>query len=83
MQKLKIPENESFLNKLGIFSFKESSNKKEDIKMEIQDSIMNRSDIFTFSIKSELGSKSTLLNASKSTNFTFKLIIFLKKTWKD
>ena len=68
-----IPEMESFLNKLGIYSFKGSSNKKEDIKMEIQDLIMDRSDIFTFSIKSELGSKATLLNASKSTNFTFKI----------
>ena len=68
-----IPDMESFLNKLGIYSFKGSSNKKEDIKMEIQDLIMDRSDIFTFSIKSELGSKATLLNASKSTNFTFKI----------
>ena len=68
-----IPEMESFLNKLGIYSFKGSSKKKEDIKMEIQDLIIDRSDIFTFSIKSELGSKATLLNASKSTNFTFKI----------
>lgn len=68
-----IPQMENFLNKIGITSFKGSSSKKEDIKMEILDLLFNTAKILTFSVKSELGSKATILNASHATNFTFKL----------
>ena len=63
----------NFLNEIGITSFKGSSAKKEDLKMEIFDIVLDTSDVVTFSIKSELGSKPTLLNASKLTNFTFEV----------
>ncbi len=68
-----VPIMKNFLNDIGIVNFKGSSAKKEDIKMEIFDRVLDKSDILTFSIKSELGSKPTLLNASKLTNFTFKV----------
>lgn len=68
-----IIELENFLLKLGITNFKGSSKKKEDIKMEILDLYINSPATLTFSIKSELGSKPTILNASKSTNFLFEI----------
>jgi hypothetical protein len=68
-----VPIMKNFLNDIGIDNFKGSSAKKEDIKMEIFDSEMDKSDILTFSVKSELGSKPTILNASKLTNFTFEI----------
>lgn len=69
----KIPILENFLKNIGIVNFKGSSAKKEDIKMEIKDVYLDKEDILTFSIKSELGSKPTLLNASKATNFLYKI----------
>lgn len=68
-----IPIMETFLKELGIINFKGSSKKKEDIKMEIFDNNLEKSDILTFSIKSEIGNKPSLLNASKLTNFTYKV----------
>lgn len=68
-----VPIMKDFLNDIGIINFKGSSTKKEDIKMEIFDEVLDKSDILTFSIKSELGSKPTILNASHLTNFTFEV----------
>ena len=68
-----VPIMKNFLNDIGIITFKSSSAKKEDIKMELFDLILDKSDILTFSIKSEIGSKPTLLNASGLTNFTFEV----------
>lgn len=68
-----VPILEEFLKKIGITNFKANSTKKEDIKMEILDVKLNKPEILTFSIKSELGGKPTLLNASKLTNFRFRL----------
>lgn len=68
-----IPVLKDFLNQIGIEKFKSSSNKKEDIKMEILDWFINQGKILNFSIKSEIGNKPTILNASKSTNFLFRL----------
>lgn len=43
------------------------------IVIEIKDLKTNLSKEFSFSIKSELGNKPTILNASKATNFIFKI----------
>lgn len=68
-----IPEMENFLKKIGISNFKGSSNKKEDIKLELEDTIENRKETLTFSIKSRICANPTILNASKSTNFIYKI----------
>ena len=68
-----VPVMKDFLNNIGIIAFKSSSTKKEDIKMEMFDLILDKSEILTFTVKSEIGSKPTLLNASRSTNFTFEV----------
>lgn len=68
-----IPVLENFLNGLEIINFKASSQDKPDLNMEIVDLDNNISKEFTFSVKSELGSKATILNASKATNFIYKL----------
>lgn len=68
-----VPLMKNFLNEIGIDNFKASSTKKEDIKMEIFDIELDKEDILTFSIKSEIGGKPTLLNASTSTNFTYEI----------
>ncbi len=68
-----IPYLENFLNQLGMVKFKSSSKNKDDIKLEILDQYINQPKTLTFSIKSELGSPPTLLNASQSTNFLFNI----------
>lgn len=40
----------------------------------VHDIMCGRDDTFGFSIKSQLGSPSTLFNASGATNFTYKVI---------
>ena len=44
-----------------------------DIVLMVHDIMCGRDDTFGFSIKSQLGSPSTLFNASGTTNFTYKL----------
>lgn len=68
-----VPVLQTFLNEIGIDNFKGSSTKKEDIKLEILDFKLNEPKTLTFTIKSHLGSKPTLLNASNLTNFLFKI----------
>lgn len=68
-----IPILKNFLNEIGIKNFKGSSTKKEDIKLEIMDLDLETAQILTFTIKSYLGAKPTLLNASNLTNFLFKI----------
>ncbi|MCD7781541.1 MAG: HpaII family restriction endonuclease [Methanosphaera sp.] len=62
-----------FLKKIGITKIKSSSRSKKDIKLELTDPYLNETMIYLFNIKSDLGSKPTLLNASSSTNFVYKL----------
>lgn len=68
-----VPILKEFLNEIGIRNFKGSSTKKEDIKMEILDLDLNIPKILNFTIKSYLGNKPTLFNASTATNFLFKI----------
>ncbi len=67
-------EIEGFLEKIKIRSIKSPSKKKEDITLIVHDFRTGLKPKLAFSIKSMLGSASTLLNASKSTNFIYKLI---------
>lgn len=68
-----IPEIEEFMNEINCISLKASSSAKTDITIVIHDQKTNQEPILGFSIKSQLGSPSTLLNAGKTTNFIFEL----------
>ena len=68
-----IPELMDFLKTLNINEVKAKSTSKHDITIQIQDPKTFLTPTLGFSIKSQLGRPSTLLNASKSTNFTYRL----------
>jgi len=67
------PIAEGFLNTLGCTQIKADSKSKADIVIQIHDSRTNLQPILGFSIKSKLGSASTLLNAGHPTNFIYKI----------
>jgi len=54
-------------------TLKAKSNSKTDIRIVIHDQKINQVAEFGFSIKSQLGGDSTLLNAGKTTNFIYKV----------
>lgn len=62
-----------FLNQIGCEKIKAPAEDKSDIVIQIHDINTGYEPILGFSIKSRLGSPSTLLNAGKTTNFTFKI----------
>lgn len=68
-----VAETEAFIRKIYMNKLKAPSSDKSDINIQIRDVNTGYENIVGFSIKSELGSPSTLLNASKSTNFIFKV----------
>lgn len=68
-----IPEIEEFMEKIHCKSLKASSTQKTDITIVIHDEKTNQQPVLGFSIKSQLGSPSTLLNAGKTTNFRYKV----------
>lgn len=68
-----IPPVEEFMERIACRKIKASSKEKTDITMELYDPRAGFSFKQGFSIKSMLGNPSTLLNASRSTNFIFKL----------
>ena len=68
-----VPEIESFRQSINCLSLKASSTAKTDITIVVHDQRTNQQPTLGFSIKSQLGSPSTLLNAGKTTNFIFKL----------
>ncbi len=70
---LTIPEIEIFINSFNCFSLKAKSTSKSDIRIVIYDHRTNTSPELGFSIKSQLGSASTLLNAGKTTNFIYEI----------
>ena len=69
-----IKESCDFAESIQCSTLKAKSSDKSDIVLMVHDIMSGRDDTFGFSIKSQLGSPSTLLNASRSTNFTFKLV---------
>ena len=68
-----VPIIENFLNSIYCKTLKAKSNSKSDIFIVIHDKRTNSTHELGFSIKSQLGAESTLLNASQPTNFTFKI----------
>ena len=68
-----IPEIESFINSFDSHSLKAKSSVKSDIRIVIHDQRTGTNPQLGFSIKSQLGGASTLLNAGKTTNFIFKI----------
>lgn len=69
-----IDKSEDIMNKLACSKIAAPSTDKTDIKMQIHDIHTGYDPICGFSIKSELGSAPTLLNASGATNFVFEIM---------
>lgn len=68
-----VPEMEEFMTRINCYSLKASSSAKTDITIVIHDQRTGMHPSLGFSIKSQLGGASTLLNAGKTTNFIFKI----------
>ncbi|NDW08230.1 HpaII family restriction endonuclease [Dysgonomonas sp. 520] len=67
------PDTEKFINTFDCHSLKASSSVKTDIQVVIHDCRTGATPLLGFSIKSQLGGASTLLNASRATNFIYKI----------
>ena len=68
-----IPEIEEFINSFNSYSLKAKSTVKSDIRIVIHDQRTGTNPELGFSIKSQLGGASTLLNAGKTTNFIYEI----------
>ncbi|MEG0848387.1 MAG: HpaII family restriction endonuclease [Flavobacterium sp.] len=68
-----IPEIENFLNSFSLKTLKAKAKLKNDITVQIEDPKTYISPTLGFSVKSQLGSPSTLVNASDPTNFTYTI----------
>jgi len=68
-----VPSIEEFMHSIEVRSIKESPQEKRDITIMVHDLRTGIDPTLGFSIKSQLGSPSTLLNASRSTNFIYKI----------
>lgn len=68
-----IPDINIFMDDMFISSVKASSSEKVDIEMQIRDINTGYSPEVGFSIKSDVGSPPTLLNAGKNTRFRYKI----------
>lgn len=68
-----IEDSEKILDELACTKIAAPSTDKTDISMQIHDVHTGYDSICGFSIKSELGSPPTLLNASGATNFVFEV----------
>jgi len=68
-----VPKIEAFMQSINCLSLKASSTAKTDITIVVHDQRTNQQPTLGFSIKSQLGSPSTLLNAGKTTNFIFQI----------
>jgi type II restriction enzyme len=71
-----IPETEAFMKSVNCGTLKAKSTSKSDIRIVIHDQRINQTAELGFSIKSQLGGESTLLNAGKTTNFIYEIIDF-------
>lgn len=69
-----LPEAEDLMNELRTKDLKAGARKKADIYITIEDPITGKHPTKGFSIKSQLGGKSTLLNASKHTNIEYEIV---------
>lgn len=68
-----VPEIEDFMQSINCLSLKASSSAKTDITIVVHDQRTGLQPSLGFSIKSQLGNPSTLLNAGETTNFIFKI----------
>ena len=68
-----VPEIEAFMHSINCLSLNASSTAKTDITIVVHDQRTNQQPTLGFSIKSQLGSPSTLLNAGKTTNFIYQI----------
>lgn len=68
-----VPDIEAFMNSVFCHTLKAKSKDKTDIKIVIHDLRTGMQPLLGFSIKSQLGGNSTLLNASQVTNFTYNI----------
>lgn len=68
-----IPEIENFIKSFNCSTIKAKSTVKSDIKIIIHDQRTGTTPELGFSIKSQIGGASTLLNAGKTTNFIFEI----------
>lgn len=68
-----IPGIEEFMHSINCLSLKASSSAKTDITIVVHDQRTGLQPSLGFSIKSQLGNPSTLLNAGETTNFIFKI----------
>lgn len=70
-----LPDIQGILTRLGLSRIKASSKEKIDLKAVVQTPPSGTETELGYSIKSELGGSSTLLNASSHTIFSFRLPI--------
>ncbi|MBP1617751.1 MAG: restriction endonuclease [Bacteroidetes bacterium] len=68
-----VPEIEEFMQSINCLSLKASSSAKTDITIIVHDQRTGLQPSLGFSIKSQLGNPSTLLNAGQTTNFVYKI----------
>lgn len=68
-----VPDIENFMKVIFCSKVKADSKDKTDITVILHDNRTYRRATFGFSIKSRLGSASTLLNAGKTTNFIYEI----------
>lgn len=69
-----VPSAECFMAKIGCTKLKAPSKDKADIHIVIHDLRTNMTPMLGFSIKSQLGSPSTLLNATEATNVRYLVV---------
>ena len=69
-----VPASEAFMNEIGCKSLKAPSASKADIHIVIHDLRTGMKPQLGFSIKSQLGSASTLLNAGNTTNIIYRVV---------
>ena len=69
-----IPSTESFMSTIGCTKLKAPSQDKSDIHIVIHDLRTNMKPLLGFSIKSQLGTPSTLLNAGRTTNIIYRIV---------
>ena len=69
-----VPNAECFMSQIGCTKIKAPSKDKADIHIVIHDLRTNMTPLLGFSIKSQLGSASTLLNPAMPTNITYKVV---------
>lgn len=68
-----IADTEAFMNSVNCGTLKAKSTSKSDIRIVVHDQRINQSTELGFSIKSQLGGDSTLLNAGRTTNFVYQI----------